>query len=141
MDPDTISADDLGRALSGIGANLLTRDAAALATFLVEVFGVTAHQVSKDFALVAHDGGFLQLHSHATFAKHALHAFLPENGAAGAAVQVYLYHADPDAAAIRAQAAGGILAEPPRNKPHGLREATVLSPEGFAFTAAAPLPA
>lgn len=141
MDADTITADALGRSLRGIGANLLTRDAAALAAFLVAVFGVRAHQVSRDFALITHDGGTLQLHGHGTFAAHPLHALLPEGGPAGAGVQIYLFRTDPDAAAARAEAAGGTLAEPPADKPHGLREATILSPEGFAFTAAAPLPA
>ena len=141
MDADTISPGGMGRALRGVGINLVTRDAAALARFLVEVFGVTAHQSSRDFALVAHDGGFLHLHGHGTFARHPLHALLPESGPAGAAVQVYLCRADPDAATARAEAAGGTVIEPPRDKLHGLREATILSPERFAFTAAAPLPA
>ena len=132
---------EMGAALRGVGVNLLTRDAASLARFLSDVFGATAHQVAADFALVLHDGAALQLHGHGAFARHPLHALLPESGPAGAGVQVYLFRADPDAAAARAEAAGGTVIEAPRDKPHGLREATILSPEGFAFTVAAPLAA
>jgi predicted enzyme related to lactoylglutathione lyase len=141
MDLETAPADAVARTLSGIGPYLLTRDAGALAAFLGTVFGLLAHRVSRDFALVAHGGGFLQPHGHGTFAAHPPHAFLPEGGPAGASVQVYLFAVDPDTAAARAGAAGIAVLEAPCDKPHGLREATVVSPEGFAFTAAVPLPA
>ena len=139
MDFDTVEAPELGRSLTGVGVNLLTRDAAALAEFLTDVFGMAAHQVSADFALMVHEGGTLQLHGHGTYAGHPLHALLPESGAAGAAVQVYLFNCDPDTAVARAEAGGGTVVELPRDKPHGLREATILSPEGFAFSPAVPL--
>jgi hypothetical protein len=32
------------------------------------------------------------------------------------------------------KAAGHMVIEPPADKPHGLRECTVLSPEGYAFS-------
>ncbi|MEO1680653.1 MAG: VOC family protein [Pseudomonadota bacterium] len=141
MDFETISADAFGRSLRGLGINLLTRDPEALAAFLTAAFGLEAHRVSADFAILSHDGGLLQLHSHGTFASHPLHALLPEGGVAGGGVQIYLFRCDPDAAVSRAEAAGGTVIEPPADKPHGLREATILSPEGFAFTAATPLDA
>lgn len=139
-DLDTIAADALGRELTGVGVNLLTRDVAALAAFLTEVFAARAHQVSADFAIIASGGALLQLHHDATFAAHPLFDLLPEDGVRGRAVQVYLFGVDPDAAVARAEAAGGLLVEAPADKPHGLREATILSAEGFAFTAAQKLP-
>ncbi|MEM8554421.1 MAG: glyoxalase [Pseudomonadota bacterium] len=138
-DLDTLSADAMGRSLRGIGLNLLTRDVPALACFLRDVFDATTHQESTDFAAVQHGGMVLQLHSHRTFAAHPLHGFLPEGTTAGAGVQIYLYGADPDTCVARAESVGAMVLEPPRDKPHGLREATILSDEGFAFTAAAPL--
>jgi hypothetical protein len=36
----------------------------------------------------------------------------------------------------RAEAAGYLVIEPPADKPHGLRECSVLSPEGYAFSPA-----
>ena len=133
---DTIDADQLGRAMTGIGVNLLTRDVPQLAGFLTKVFGARAHQVSMDFALVISGGALLQLHHDATFAEHPLFDLLPEDGVRGRALQVYLFGVDPDAAVARAEPAGGHVVEAPADKPHGLREATILSAEGFAFTAA-----
>ena len=40
------------------------------------------------------------------------------------------------AAVVRAEAAGHMVLERPADKPHGLREATILSPEGYAFSPA-----
>lgn len=139
-DLDAIDADTLGREMTGIGVNLLTRDVPQLAKFLTEVFAARAHQVSADFALVVSGGALMQLHHDATFAEHPLFDLLPEDGVRGRAVQVYLFGADPDVSVARAEAAGAWVVEPPADKPHGLREATILSPEGFAFTAARRLP-
>lgn len=139
-DLDTIAADRLGQQMIGIGVNLLTRDVPRLAEFLTQVFGARAHQVSQDFALVASGGALLQLHHDATFAAHPLFDLLPEDGVRGRALQVYLFGVDPDATAARAEAAGGHVIEAPADKPHGLREATILSDEGFAFTAAIAIP-
>lgn len=138
-DLETVSAAGFAQGLRGFGVNLLTRDAGALADFLVEVFGLTAHRVSADFAIVAHDGAFLQLHGDAAYGAHPLLGLLPEAGARGAGLQLYLFGIDPDAAAARAVAAGGTVIEPPRDKPHGLRECTILAPEGQAFSPAVPI--
>ena len=136
MDLETISPAELGGALRGVGVNILTRDVARLAAFAVEVFAIRAHRVSTEFALLEHDGMLIQLHADVTFAAHPLHALLPESAPRGAGVQIYLFGIDPDAAAERAEPAGGMVIAPPADKPHGLREATILAPEGQAFTAA-----
>lgn len=136
MNFETVTAAEFGQSLTGLGVNILTRDAAVLAKFLVDVFGMQAFRVSPDFAILTHDGGLLQLHGDATFAAHPLHGMLPEAGLRGTGIQIYLFNVDPDAAVARAKAAGSTILEPPSDKPHGLREATVLAPEGQAFTAA-----
>jgi predicted enzyme related to lactoylglutathione lyase len=136
MDLETVPADTFGRSLTGVGLNILTRDAAALASFMVEVFGLTAHRVSRDFAILRHGEALIQLHADATYGAHPLSGLLPEAGLRGAGMQVFLFGVDPDAAAARAEAAGGVVLEPPADKPHGLREATVLAPEGQAFSPA-----
>ena len=53
MDYETVSPEDFGKALTGIGLNLLTRDVRALAAFLGEVFGMRAHRLSDDFAILS----------------------------------------------------------------------------------------
>jgi predicted enzyme related to lactoylglutathione lyase len=138
MDLETVDAAEFGRSLSGLGVNLLCRDVRGMAGFLAGVFGLGIHRLSDDFALVRHGAVLIQLHSDGTFARHPLHDLLPENPPRGAGVQLYLFGIDPDAAVLQAEAQGGTVIEQPADKPHGLREATILSPEGYAFSPAVP---
>lgn len=140
MDLETVPAADFGRSLQGLGVNLLCRDVPGMVRFLQGALGLTAHRVSRDFALVRHGDVLIQLHADSTFARHPLHDLLPENPPRGTGAQLYLFGIDPDAACARAEAAGGAVIEAPADKPHGLREATILSPEGYAFSPAVPLP-
>jgi len=134
MDLETVSPEAFGRSLTGIGVNLLTRDVRGLAGFLAQVFGLTVHRLSDDFAIIRHDGMMMQLHSDATFGHHPLLGLVPEMPPRGAGTQLYLFGIDPDAAVARAEAGGHTVPEPPADKPHGLREATILSPEVYAFS-------
>lgn len=141
MDLETVDAADLGRSLQGLGVNLLCRDVPAMARFLAEALGLGIHRLSTDFALASHEGLLIQLHADGTYHRHPLHAMLPESPPRGLGLQLYLFGIEPDLACARAPAAGGMVLEPPADKPHGLREATILSPEGYAFSPAVPLPA
>ena len=138
MDLETVPPDVLARSLRGLGVNLICRDVAATAGFLARVFGLEIRRAGPDFALAVHGGALVQIHSDASFRNHPALGLLPEAGARGAGVQLYLFGIDPDAAAARAPA--GHVIEPPADKPHGLREATILGPEGHAFSPAIPLP-
>jgi predicted enzyme related to lactoylglutathione lyase len=139
MDFDTVPAEVFGRSLTGIGLNLLSPDVGRLATFLRDTFGLSVHRLSRDFAIATHSGAVFQIHADATFGAHPLHGLLPETPPRGTGAQIYLFGVDPDASAARAEAAGGLVIEVPADKPHGLREATILSPEGYAFSPAVAL--
>ena len=136
MDYETVSADEFGRSLTGVGVNLLTKDVIALADFLVGIFGATAHRVSEDFAIVRYEGTVMQIHADGTYGSHPVLGLLPENPPRGGGLQLFLFGADPVDVVAKAESFGGVVIEEPKDKPHGLREATVLSPEGYAFTAA-----
>ncbi|MEM1272315.1 MAG: VOC family protein [Pseudomonadota bacterium] len=140
MDLETVSADAFGRSLTALGVNLLTRDVRALAAFLSEIFEITIHRLSDDFAIAQHGSAFMQLHADGTFHSHPLLALLPENPPRGPGAQFYLFGIDPDDAAARATAAGHLVIEAPSDKPHGLRECTILAPDGYAFSPAITLP-
>ena len=140
MDLETVAPATFGRSLTGLGVNLLCRDVPGMAAFLEGCFGLSFHRLSPDFALARHGAVLMQLHSDATFARHPLHGLLPEAPPRGAGVQIYLFGIDPDLAVSRAEALGGMVIELPADKPHGLREATILSPEGYAFSPAVALP-
>ena len=134
MDYETVPARDFGHALRAISINLICRDLRREVEFLTRVFGMTAHRLSDDFAILLHAGQPFQLHSDAAFRNHPLASLLPEGGVRGAGIELRLHEADPDEAATLAEDAGGIVLQLPLDKPgHGLREAVILSPSGYAF--------
>ena len=138
MDYETVSAGDFGQSLRGIGLNLLSPDVIALARFLEGVFGASVHRLSADFAIVEMQGSLLQLHADGTFSNHPVLGLVPENPPRGGGSQFYVFGVDPDEALPRAEEFGGSVLEPAAEKPHGLYEGTVLSPEGYAFSPAIP---
>lgn len=139
MDLETVPADEFGRSLRGVGINLLCRDVRVMAGFMEQVLGLSIHRLSDDFALARHDETLIQLHADGTFGRHPLLSVLPETPPRGGGVQFYVFGIDPDAACRRAEALGAEVLEAPSDKPHGLREATLLSPEGYAFSPAVAL--
>ena len=106
-----------------------------MSVFLRDVFGMEAHQVTTDFAIMTYGVDVFQLHSDGTYHSHPLPSLLPENGARGGGVEIRLYETDPDEAAAEAEAhshASTVL-EAPTDKPHGLRECFILCENGYAW--------
>lgn len=139
MDYETITPEDFGAGLKGLGLNLLVRDVSAEITFLMTVFGMTAHRASADFAIMAYRDQVFQLHSDGTYHANPLLGLLPELPPRGTGIEIRLYQSDPDDACLRARAAGGTILQDPTNKPHGLREAYVLCENGYAWVPSRPL--
>lgn len=139
MDYETVSAEAFGASLRGIGLNILTRDVQAMSGRLVQVFGMTAHRVSADFAIMRYGAEVFQLHSDGTYGANPLLGLLPENPPRGAGVEIRLYNTDPDEAFDKADAAGFTVLQPPTDKPHGLRECYLLCPDGYAWVPSRPL--
>jgi len=138
MDFETVSAEDFGAGLRGLGLNILVRDVQVSAGFLAEVFGMGVHRLSADFAIVTYSRQVFQLHADATYAGHPLQAMLPETPPRGLGLEIRLYDSDPDAAAARTEAAGGMVLAAPADKPHGLREAFILDPDGYCWVPSRP---
>lgn len=134
MDFETVSPEEFGRSLTGIGLNILVRDVKAEVGFLTAVFDMTAHRVSANFAIMVYHGQVFQLHLDATYAANPLLSLLPEAGARGAGAEFRLYETDPDEAAARAaRFAGAVILQKPTDKPHGLRECYILCANGYAW--------
>jgi predicted enzyme related to lactoylglutathione lyase len=141
MDYETVSPGDFGAALRGIGLNILVRDVVRRAAFLETVFGMKAHRVSRDFAILTYGAQVFQLHADHTYGSHPLLGLLPKSPPRGAGVELRLYDTDPDAAAARAEAAGATVLAAPSDRPHGLREAFIADADGYVWVPSRPVPA
>lgn len=140
MDYETITPEEFGKSLQGIGLNLLVRNTERSVSFLQNVMGFTAHRVSQDYAILRGSGGMLQLHSDATYHANPLLSLLPETPPRGAGAEFRLYQTDPDLAVAKANAfEGATILAPAADKPHGLREAYILCPDGYAWVPSRPL--
>jgi hypothetical protein len=139
MDYETVDAADFGAALRGLGLNLLVRDVRATAGFLKQVFGMTIHRLSDDFAIVVYGTQAFQLHSDGTYSNNPLLGLLPENPPRGAGIELRLYDTDPDLAIELARATDATVLASPADKPHGLREAYILDTDGYAWVPSRPL--
>ena len=141
MDLDRIDAVAFGRSLRGLGLNLLVADVDRARAFHQAVFDWEAFQPTRDFAILRRPDGsaILQLHADHTYHANPLASLLPEAGPRGAGAELRLFDVDPDGAAQRTQAARGMILQPPTNKPHGLREAFILDPDGYCWVPSRPL--
>lgn len=139
MDFESMTPPEFGRSLSGLGLNLLVRDVQRHAAFLAQMFGMRVLRVSQDFAILDYHGQLLQLHADATYHANPTLSLLPEAGTRGAGAELRLFQTDPDTAASLAEGAGGIILQQPTDKPHGLREAFILDPDGYVWVPSRPL--
>ncbi|WP_372884126.1 glyoxalase [Shimia sp.] len=139
MDLDSVDAAVFGASLRGVGLNLVVPDVLAKCALLETVFEMKAHRASADFAILAYGDQLFQLHSDATYHSNPLLGLLPEAGARGAGIEIRLFDSDPDLAAARGEAAGMHLFQAPSDRPHGLREAYLLCPDGYAWVPSRPL--
>lgn len=133
MDYETVPPADFGASLRGLGLNLLVRDVPAHCAMLEAVFGMSAHRVSRDFAILRYGTALFQLHADGTYHDNPYLGFLPEAGPRGAGAELRLYDSDPDAAAAQAETYGMHILQPPTDKPHGLRKCYLICPDGFAW--------
>ena len=141
MDLDRIDAVAFGRSLRGLGLNLLVADVDRARAFHHAVFCWEAFQPTRDFAILRRPDGsaVLQLHADHTYHANPLAGLLPEARPRGAGAELRLFDVDPDGAAQRTHAAGGMILQPATNKPHGLREAYILDPDGYCWVPSRPL--
>ena len=127
------AGDEYGRKLRGFGINLLVRDMAASVAFLVEVLGVEQVYSDEDFAILRHDGMEFMLHADGTYHSNPLLGLTGDGAVRGVGVELRLYGVDPDAAVGRAKERGDHILQEATDKPHGLREAFIMDPDGYVW--------
>ena len=139
MDYNTVSAEEFGKSLIGLGVNIIVKSPARTVQFLEAVFELYPSQLSADFALIRYQDDIFQLHSVKSFATHSSYPHLAENPPRGAGIEIRLYNSDPDQACAKAQAYDCMVLQPATDKPHGLREATIPCPDGYTWVPSRPL--
>ena len=131
-------ADAFGRALGpGIGLNLLVSDIEAAARFQAMVLEAVVDYWDRDFAILrapdkAGDAVWM-LHSDRSYRNHPLSGIAKAAEGRGAGAELRLYGRDPDQAEVVARALGGVILAGSADKPHGVREAYILDPEGYCW--------
>lgn len=132
-------ADEYGRSLGGFGVNLLVSDIAASVEFATRILGAETVYADADFAVLRRGDADWMLHADHSYDDHPLHGFVAGSEGRGAGVELRVHRCDPDQAEAAARAAGYIVLAGAADKPHGLREAFILDPDGYCWVPDTPL--
>ncbi|WP_374440213.1 VOC family protein [Stella sp.] len=122
-----------GRGLAGLGVNLMVEDVARAIAFQRTVLGADAVYADPDFAVMRAQGSEWMLHADHAYDRHPMRRRAMENGARGSGMELRLHGCDPDAAEAAATAAGYEVLAGAADKPHGLREAYIVDPDGYVW--------
>ena len=132
-------ADAFGRALGpGIGINLLVANVEVSARFQAEVLDAEISYWDQDFAILTSHGSTWMLHHDRTYRDHPLSGIAAGAEGRGAGAELRLYGRDPDEAEAAAAKLGGTILAGAADKPHGLREAYLLDPDGYLWVPSIP---
>jgi catechol 2,3-dioxygenase-like lactoylglutathione lyase family enzyme len=126
-------APDYGRSLHGLTLNLLVREVAVILPFHREVLGAEVVYDDPDFAVFRHGEAAWMVHADHTYLEHPLHQTLASGVARGVGAELRLHGRDPDAAEAAARRLGYTVVAGSTSKPHGLREAYILDPDGYLW--------
>lgn len=134
-----VSAEEYGRALRGIGFNLLVTDVPRAVRFATEVLGATSFYDDVDFAALRWNGQDFMFHADHAYRDNPMSGIVAGLTARGAGVELRLYGCDPDAAEGKARELGFTVLSGTVDKPHGLRECIILDDDGYAWVPAVKL--
>src|SRR5215218_9018172 len=137
-DKGFMAADEYGRSLKGLGVNLLVRDVARSVAFAKDVLGAAVVYADRDFAVLRFGPAEWMLHADGTYHANPLLALLDDSAPRGLGAEIRLYDCDPDQAVARANAHGAHVLQEATDKPHGLREAYILDPDGYCWVPGRP---
>ncbi|MFO0997272.1 MAG: hypothetical protein U1F33_11370 [Alphaproteobacteria bacterium] len=129
-----------GRSLKGLGVNLLVREIDRAVAFARSVLDASVVYADPDIAVLRHGTAEWMLHADHTYQDHPLHGSLGPEMARGIGAELRLHGRDPDAAEAAARDAGHVVLAGAMDKPHGLREAYIIDPDGYLWVPDVPTP-
>ena len=134
-----MSADDYGKSLTGLGVNLLVTSVDESVSFARNVLGAEVVYADIDFAVVSASGSQWMLHADHTYDDHPMAGVVADVPARGCGLEIRLHHCDPDRACAKAREHGFIVLADAMDKPHGVREAFIIAPDGYIWVPDSPL--
>ncbi len=135
-----MSAEDYGRSLTGLSINLLVTSVPESVAFATQVLGAESVYDDPDFAVVKANGVEWMLHADHTYDRHPMTGVLQSAEVRGCGVELRLHGCDPDTACKNAETHNYHVLEAPTDKPHGVREAFIVAPDGYVWVVDVPLP-
>ena len=126
-------AAEFGRALKGLGLNILISDVATTVLFLEQVLQMKTHRSNRDFAVLEYHRTYFQLHADHTYHSNPLPSLIPQVGKRGAGIELRLYDTDLDVCEEKARVFDYVVLRECENRPHGLRECYLLDPNGYCW--------
>ncbi len=126
-------AADYGRSLRGLTFNLLVRDVDAALEFHREVLDAEVVYSDADFAVLRRGEAEWMLHADHTYRDHPLYGSLNTGLARGIGAELRLHGRDPDAAEAAARRLDCTVLAGATDKPHGVREAFLIDPDGYLW--------
>lgn len=134
-----MSADDYGKSLTGLGVNLLVTSVDESVRFASKVLGAEIVYADIDFAVMSASGTQWMLHADHTYDDHPMAGVVADVPARGCGLEIRLHHCDPDKACAKAREHGFIVLADAMDKPHGVREAFIVAPDGYIWVPDSPL--
>jgi catechol 2,3-dioxygenase-like lactoylglutathione lyase family enzyme len=128
-----MSADEYGRSLTGLTVNLLVGDVAASVAFQTRVLGADVVYQDPDFAVLRGYDAEWMLHADHTYQDHPMMGAVSGLECRGGGVELRLHGCDPDRAEAAARAHDHPVLDGATDKPHGLREAFIVDPDGYVW--------
>jgi catechol 2,3-dioxygenase-like lactoylglutathione lyase family enzyme len=122
-----------GRSLRGLTVNLLVQDIGTSLVFQQDVLGAEIVYSDPDIAVLRFRDAEWMLHADHTYENHPLHGSLSSDIPRGIGTELRLHGRDPDKAESAARELGYTILEGASDKPHGLREAYVIDPDGYTW--------
>jgi catechol 2,3-dioxygenase-like lactoylglutathione lyase family enzyme len=126
-------AADYGRRLRGLTINLIVSDIDAALVFQRDVLDAQVVYSDRDFAVLRRGAAEWMLHADHTYRDHPLGGSLDTVVARGVGAELRIHGRDPDAAEAEAHRLGFTVLDGATDKPHGLREAFILDPDGYLW--------
>lgn len=134
-----MSADDYGRSLTGLTINLLVTSVPDSVKFAQRVLNAESVYDDPDFAVMSASGIQWMLHADHTYDSHPMTGVVQSSEVRGCGVELRLHGCDPDEATHNAKQHDYIVLADPMDKPHGVREAFIVAPDGYVWVVDAPL--